>query len=113
MTNPAETKEKVILDAIEYLISQLNRKMEKIEEDIKKIEGDINEIKIGQASIKSELEGNKNELKAEISQLDKRLGNLETRINTQTNLFLIIISVFVPGILALFSKVVFFSHSLT
>ena len=53
-----------------------------------------------------------------MSQADKRMGSLENRLssyeirtNSQTNWFLVIISVFVTGILGLFAKVVFFPIS--
>ena len=73
MSNDIETRDKAILDAIAKLSTDLNQRMDKLEESNKKLERDLNDLRVGQAEIKGEIKA----LDNKIDGVEKRVGNLE------------------------------------
>ncbi len=106
MSNETDTRDKVILDAISKLSSDLNEKMDKLAVNLDRLETEINHLKIGQAEIKGEvktldqkIDGIEAKLTEKIAGLDKRLSLVETRVTFQGNWFLGIITALGFGII--------------
>ena len=69
MSNDIETRDKAILDAIAKLSTDLNQRMEKVEESNKKLEENLSDLRVGQA-----------EIKGEIKALDKKIDGIEGKL---------------------------------
>ena len=116
MSNDIETRDKAILDAIAKLSTDLNQRMDKLEESNKKLEKDLNDLRVGQAEIKGEIkaldnkidgvegkliekiDGVEGKLTEKIDGIEKRVGNLEflNRVG---------VSSLIGGIIALIVKI--------
>ena len=94
MSNDIETRDKAILDAIAKLSTDLNQRMDKLEESNKKLERDLNDLRVGQAEIKGEIKA----LDNKIDGVEKRVGNLEF-------LHRVGVSSLIGGIIALIVKI--------
>ena len=94
MSNDIETRDKAILDAIAKLSTDLNQRMDKLEESNKKLEKDLNDLRVGQAEIKGEIKA----LDNKIDGVEKRVGNLEF-------LHRVGVSSLIGGIIALIVKI--------
>ena len=94
MNNDSETRDRAILDAIAKLSTDLNQRMDKLEESNKKLEKDLNDLRVGQAEIKGEIKA----LDNKIDGVEKRVGNLEffNRVG---------VSSLIGGIIALIVKI--------
>ena len=87
MSNDIETRDKAILDAIAKLSTDLNQRMEKLEEN-------QTNLRVGQA-----------EIKGEIKALDKKIDAVETRVSNLEFFNRVGVSSLIAGIIALIVKI--------
>ena len=80
MSNDIETRDKAILDAIAKLSTDLNQRMDKLEESNKKLEKDLNDLRVGQAEIKGEIKALDNKIDGVEGKLTEKIDGIEGKL---------------------------------
>ena len=105
MSNDIETRDRAILDAIAKLSTNLNQRMEKLEESNKKLEENLNNLRIGQAEIKGEIKALDNKIDGVEGKLIEKIDGVETRVGNLEFLNRVGVSSLIGGIIALIVKI--------
>ena len=105
MSNDIETRDKAILDAIAKLSTDLNQRMDKLEESNKKLERDLNDLRVGQAEIKGEISALDNKIDGVEGKLIEKIDGVEKRVGNLEFLNRVGVSSLIGGIIALIVKI--------
>ena len=80
MSNDIETRDRAILEAIAKLSTDLNQRMDKLEESNKKLEKDLNDLRVGQAEIKGEIKALDNKIDGVEGKLTEKIDGVEGKL---------------------------------